>query len=241
MAYSDAKSLREQSASIAGVAIIHAGMGALVVLGLAAVVTTDNKPTGTLIAQVFPDELPPPPPPTPDVKEPDQPVSKLPKAKAAPLPPITVPTNTILPPSGPAIGDTGPINPGFGGDDFGDIELPAGGIIEPTPTPTPTPTFAFDPVSATPRSAPSGWITQRDYRSSWIRREITGIASFSLGIGTNGRVTNCSITRSTGHDVLDDATCKLISKRARFNPAKDRNGDIVAGNFSSAVRWQLPE
>ncbi|MEO9463514.1 MAG: TonB family protein [Marinomonas sp.] len=240
MAYSDAKSLREQSASIAGVAIIHAGMGALVVLGLAAAVVIDEDTGHVFTPVLFPDELPPPPPPTPDAKKPDEPVTNLPKAKAAPLPPITVPPSTVLPPSGPAIGAVGTEILPLGGDDIGEIPIiGGGGIVEPTPSPTPT--FAYDPVSATPRGAPSDWITQRDYRSSWIRREMTGVASFSLGVGTNGRVTECSVTRSTGHDALDAATCKLISKRARFNPAKDRNGDIVTGSYSSSVRWQLPE
>ena len=240
MAYSDAKSLREQSASIAGVAIIHAGMGALVVLGLAATIAPDDKPGGRLIATVFPDEAPPPPPPTPDVKKPD-PVHNTKKTPSTPPTNVTAPSPPFLPSSGPQIGELGGELPPIGGMGFEDIALPGGGLVEPTPTPTPTPTFAFDPVSATPRGNPGDWITQSDYRSSWIRREMTGVASFSVGVGTNGRVTNCTVDRSTGYDALDNATCKLIAKRARFNPAKDRNGDTVAGDYSSSVRWQLPK
>ena len=41
--------------------------------------------------------------------------------------------------------------------------------------------------------------------------------------------------------VLDEATCELVTRRARFDPAKNNQGRAVAGNYSSAVRWQLPD
>ncbi len=94
---------------------------------------------------------------------------------------------------------------------------------------------------ALPRGNAGNWITDADYRSSWINRGYSGVASFSLSINERGRVSDCSIIRSTGHDALDQATCRLLERRARFNPAKDSNGNAVAGTFDSSVNWRIPE
>jgi protein TonB len=84
-------------------------------------------------------------------------------------------------------------------------------------------------------------VTNADYRSSWINREYTGTASFSVRVGANGRVEACSITGGSAPQELKDATCSLIQRRARFKPATNGNGDDVAGNYSSTVRWEIPE
>lgn len=98
----------------------------------------------------------------------------------------------------------------------------------------------FDPVKATPRGNPGNWITTADYRSTWIRRELTGTARFTLQIDAAGKVSNCTITGSTGHTALDRATCRLVEGRAVFNPAKGTDGKPVAGSYSSSVDWQIP-
>ncbi|MBU1606453.1 MAG: energy transducer TonB, partial [Alphaproteobacteria bacterium] len=71
--------------------------------------------------------------------------------------------------------------------------------------------------------------------------ELTGTARFRLEIAADGRVTGCAITGSTGHAALDTATCRLLEQRARFEPARNSNGDAVAGSFVNAVRWELPD
>ena len=99
----------------------------------------------------------------------------------------------------------------------------------------------FDPVAAAPRNNPGEWITDRDYRRAWIAREMAGMAGFRLDIAASGKVTGCTITRSTGHEPLDEATCRLLSSRAKFEPARDSKGEAVSGSFSSRVKWELPE
>lgn len=98
----------------------------------------------------------------------------------------------------------------------------------------------FDPVAASPRGNPSNWITTADYRSTWIRRELTGTARFTLQIDASGKVSDCRITGSTGHAALDQATCRLIEARAVFDPAKGTDGSVTAGTYSSSVNWQIP-
>lgn len=132
-----------------------------------------------------------------------------------------------LGPVGP-ITPIGEFDPGslLGSDDFSGVLPP----LDPL----------FDPVAAAPRGNPANWITTSDYRSTWIRRELTGTARFTLQIDAGGRVTDCRITGSTGHAALDSATCALIQSRAVFNPAKGTDGGVTAGTYSSSVNWRIP-
>ena len=56
----------------------------------------------------------------------------------------------------------------------------------------------------------------RDYPPSARRANIASTVSALLAIGTDGRVTACSIVQSTGSTLLNDTTCTLAIKRARF-------------------------
>jgi len=32
-----------------------------------------------------------------------------------------------------------------------------------------------------------------------------------------------------------------VSERARFNPARDENGEPVVGRYANVIRWRIPE
>ena len=68
-----------------------------------------------------------------------------------------------------------------------------------------------------------------------------GSVGYRLVIGTAGRVSSCELTRPSGQRALDDATCRLIAGRARFEPATDETGAKVLGTFIVSVRWEIPE
>jgi protein TonB len=63
----------------------------------------------------------------------------------------------------------------------------------------------------------------------------------TLEVSANGRVTECAVAASSGHELLDKAACGKLVERARFNAATDTSGQVTAGRFSTSVRWQLPE
>lgn len=93
---------------------------------------------------------------------------------------------------------------------------------------------------AAPIGEPAQWITSDDYPADALRSGATGVVNFTLAIDETGKVTDCSVTETSGNQSLDDATCALMMARARFSPARDRAGQPVAWAFHRRVNWQLP-
>lgn len=207
---------------------VPAAVGAVLIVGLAvtAAIPEKDKPLTGIFVKVDPIEEPPEPTPKTQTTR-ETTTTQVPEYRPTPRPDspidlgvIDTGTLTTLPDLTKGIGDLGPIDMGI-------------------PEVRPTPSFA--PVAASPRGNPGGWISTDDYRTSWINRGFEGVAGFTLSLDVSGRVTDCAITRSTGHTVLDTATCDLLKKRARFEPARGTSGEPVAGRFSSTVRWTIPE
>lgn len=223
-----AQTRKPNAGALLGALAIPAGVGAALVVGLAVthVVTQPDAPLQGFTVKPVPIE---PPPPEPEVEPtqtttpqtarpaPDPVVPDTPFVIANTAPPITtVPLGTL----------TGPII---------DAPLPGGEITGP-----PIAAALPDPIAVTPRGNPSSWIMERDYRTRWIREGLSGVAGFTLEIDARGRVSDCTITRSTGHAVLDGATCRLLERRARFNPARNPAGEATSGSYSSSVAWKIP-
>jgi periplasmic protein TonB len=164
-----------------------------------------------------PPPVEPPPPPPPDKNVPPPPVVS---------PPPIVNTNQAPP---PIVTQATP-PPVF-------VPTPE----PPRPVPPPPPPPVAQAVKMTPRGSPASWATNDDYPPASIRNEEQGTTGFSVVIGPDGRVTSCSITSSSGSSTLDDTTCKLVTRRARFTPGKDSGGNPVGGVFASRVRWQIPK
>ena len=95
--------------------------------------------------------------------------------------------------------------------------------------------------SAKPKGSPTRWFTLNDYPARALREERQGTVKFSLKVGRDGRPTRCDITSSSGHDVLDQYTCNLLMRRARFCPATDRKSHPIDGEWSGGVTWAIPE
>lgn len=80
-----------------------------------------------------------------------------------------------------------------------------------------------------------------DYPQAALRRNEQGVVAFTLSIDRRGRVGQCIIASSSGSATLDQATCDILQRRARFVPARDANGSAVADLTSGRIRWQLPD
>ena len=93
---------------------------------------------------------------------------------------------------------------------------------------------------ALPANFPGTWATTNDYPLAALRAMEQGATEYALTVSPTGRVASCLVTLSSGSTDLDEATCRLVSDRARFAPATDARGRAVAGQYSSRVHWLLP-
>jgi protein TonB len=115
---------------------------------------------------------------------------------------------------------------------------PAPPAPPPPPPPPPPPAQKVEPARA--RANLASYVSDADYPDSAIRAEESGTTGFRLEIGANGRVSNCTITSSSGSSALDNATCRIMRSRARFTPAQDSNGQPTTDTTSARITWRLP-
>jgi periplasmic protein TonB len=111
-------------------------------------------------------------------------------------------------------------------------------VIHVEAPPAPKPSMASP---ATPKGRPQSWLTTDDYPSSAMREGVQGVTGYRLDVGPDGKATGCNVTSSSGSAILDDTTCKLLLRRARFTPAKDAAGNPLPSSYSGRTRWQIPE
>lgn len=95
-------------------------------------------------------------------------------------------------------------------------------------------------VAAAP-STPLPWYTFDDYPMKAFTEQWKGASAFELLVGTDGRPTACTITRSSGYATLDRQTCWIAMHRARFTPARGPDGAHALGTYRSMVMWRRPD
>lgn len=58
-----------------------------------------------------------------------------------------------------------------------------------------------------------------------------------LTVGADGRVADCSIAKSSGRGLLDRRTCEKLTRRARFEPARDQADRPVTAPYIVFIRY----
>lgn len=91
-----------------------------------------------------------------------------------------------------------------------------------------------------PANYPGRWISAFDYPSGALRRGHQGATTFQLEILANGKIADCIILKSSGHEELDQASCRAMTANAKFHPAIDENGNPVAAPYVSTTTWSIP-
>lgn len=98
----------------------------------------------------------------------------------------------------------------------------------------------IQPKGAQPKGNPANWATTNDYPTRALREERAGTTGFRVTVGPDGKVTSCSVTSSSGSPDLDEATCSNVTRRGRFAPATDGEGNPTTGSYSNRIRWVIP-
>lgn len=225
MAYLSPSTSGNRVATFGAVAALH-GLAVFAILSGFAGGILQEIADNTLVAHNYPMPLDPPKPPpktTPPIVQPEQHAT-------------VKPVQQVLPPLGESfqvidmVPDRGLLPLGRGED--------LGALI---PQPTPSPRPALMPRAANPLNAPGLWVSDADYPTGALRRGEQGVTGFAITIGPDGRVRDCTITRSSGSAELDAATCAKVCQRARFAPASNEHGDAVVGRYANVIRWRIPE
>lgn len=212
MAYADQKTSGNRVIALVIVALLHVLLGYGLVTGLAFEAVKKVAQRVTTI----------------DIKEEPEPEPQLPPPpppKEAPPPPVVAPPPPINIAPAPPVIQTAPVAP----------------VIQPKPVVTAPPPPKFTPKPPQPRNNPGSWATPDDYPTRAMRENRAGVARFTVTVGADGKVQSCQVTSSSGHADLDEATCKYVTRRARFKPATDGEGNPTTGTYSNAVRWQIPD
>jgi protein TonB len=225
---------RERAYALAAVVIVQLALGFALLRGLAVSMPRSPELVQRLIDIALP-KPPPPPPPIPVRPKPAHHTASAPKAEAKPLggspgpkpahaPPSVapvVPVRPTAPPSGggsgagPALGSG--VGGGTGGQGYGDSD-----------------------EGGTDLEQIAGEITTSDYPRDLRERGIGGRVGVLFTVGPNGRVTRCSVTRSSGVPELDALTCRLIQQRFVYHPSTDRYGRPIADEVEGEHDWIAP-
>lgn len=91
-----------------------------------------------------------------------------------------------------------------------------------------------------PKSDPGGWLTSKDYPGGALFSRTQSVVNFRLDVDPQGTPTRCAVLRSYSGEQFDKATCDLLMRRARFEPALNADGKPTASYYTNSVRWMLP-
>lgn len=225
MAYLDQPQMsgrKLQGLIFAGVLTI-APLAAVILFGAETIKKAIFKPIETVQIEEPPPEEPPPPPEKqqeiPVVAPPPDVVVDIPPPPQAP----TVQTNIVAPPapSPPVVAPPAP--------------------APPPPAPPPAPPAPSQASAAKLRGSLQSVISQDDYPPASLRAEEEGTTSVAIEVNAQGRVSSCTVTQSSGHPRLDEQTCTLVTRRARYDPAKDTTGASIASKASFRFKWVIPK
>ena len=233
--------------SAIGVVLVHGLIGYALVAGLGyrPVVVIDER------LKVF-DVAPEPPPPPPPTEEAPAPQARAERAEGAAAPPNLEarPKPFVVPPprirleiaeqlgaapiagAGPDLSAGAAATPGDGTGAGGAGTGTGAGRAG-------SGTGGSGGGIAIPARHVRGRIDEDDYPRSAYRERAGGSVTARLTVGMDGRVTRCTVTRSSGHAGIDATTCGLIERRFRYEPARDRNGRPVASDVGWRQTWWL--
>jgi TonB family protein len=92
-------------------------------------------------------------------------------------------------------------------------------------------------TSAVPTGNPGNWITTDDYPAAPMEEGVEGTTEIALDVLPDGKPKGCKVVTSSGNADLDEASCRLLVARARFQPSKIGEPQ----SFTTRIKWDLPD
>lgn len=216
MAYADQTMSGNKIVAIIIVGLVHLAVGYALVTGLAYSATKKliERVTTVDIDEPEPEKTEEPPPPDENVPPPPPVVAPPPPINIAITPP---PIRTVTTPPPPA-----PVIP----------------IARPAPPPPPP---AVSKARGVQPKGQSRWASriQENYPSRAVRSGTEGTVGVNVTVGSNGKVSACSVSNSSGSDVLDEAACDGMRRYAQFDPALDDAGNPTSASWSTRIVYRL--
>ncbi len=84
-------------------------------------------------------------------------------------------------------------------------------------------------------------VVQKFYPRASLKRGEEGDVHFRINVNRDGRLDGCQVTRSSGYEALDTATCDMLLKGATATPLIAADGWRTAGVRDGIVPWVLPD
>lgn len=117
-------------------------------------------------------------------------------------------------------------------------------------SPADTRATSFEPVQENAQNPPNGpvkplrtvgspqnWVALTDYPSEALEQRAFGRVHFRLDVDINGRAVACHVLNTSGFWLLDNKTCTIMLRQARFKPAEDGSGKPIPARFTSSFFW----
>jgi periplasmic protein TonB len=233
MAYSGAYK-EDRAKALVGVAAVHVVLAAVILTGLN--VRNVQHVVDSLktfdIKEIVPPPPPPPPPPQPQAKRAKEEEGAAGK-KANPTPVVAPKPKIVVPATPPIVAapvagtgsatTSGAANYGTGTGAGGSGSGRGGG--------------GNDFSGYTPAQRISK-IPDREYRRiAAASGRSSGRIGLTLKVNTDGRPSNCRISRTSGDGTVDSLMCQLAVSYVRFRPARDDRGNAVAQDITWYPDW----
>lgn len=78
------------------------------------------------------------------------------------------------------------------------------------------------------------------YPSKALKENIQGSTAVIVDINEKGVPIGCDIARTSGHSILDEATCKFVMNKLRYMPGTDFHGNPAGGQDFFFMTWIVP-
>ena len=101
-------------------------------------------------------------------------------------------------------------------------------------------TLVFVAILLVDAASAANFITQDDYPAEALRKRWEGEVEVAFSFGAEGKVHDCAVRKSSGHDVLDVRTCALIERRFRYDLGKEGQGPRLGETRTLKFKWRLP-